>query len=118
MMAVEQQLDKVGVVGSLFAALCCLGFPALLSVLSALGLGFLIKDAVFLPLLVVFLALTLYGLYRGYRQHGKATALVLGAGSAVALLIFLSLSRPLAYLAIAGLIVASVLNVRLRMHNA
>jgi mercuric ion transport protein len=117
-MAFEQQLDKVGVVGSLFAALCCLGFPALLSVLAALGLGFLIKDAVLLPLLVAFLGLTLYGFYRGYRQHGKAAAVVLGAGSAVALLLFLFVSRPLAYLAIAGLIVASVLNVRLRMHHA
>lgn len=37
----DQHLDKVGLGGSLFAALCCLGFPALLSILSAVGLGFL-----------------------------------------------------------------------------
>jgi hypothetical protein len=39
----KRHLDKIGVGGSLFAALCCLGFPALLSILSAIGLGFLIN---------------------------------------------------------------------------
>jgi mercuric ion transport protein len=113
---VDEQLDKVGVGGALFAALCCLGFPALLSILSAVGLGFLIKDAILFPLLFVFLALTLYGLYRGYRIHGSAAALILGGASAVALLIVLLVfaSHPLAYLAIAGLVAASVLNVWLR----
>ena len=115
----DQHLDKVGIGGSLFAALCCLGFPALLSILSAIGLGFLIKDAILLPLLVVFLALTLYGLYRGYQKHGRPGAVLLGGASAVALLVFLLVffSRPLAYLAIAGLVAASVLNVRLRMQK-
>jgi mercuric ion transport protein len=116
---VDQYLDKVGVGGSLFAALCCLGFPALLSILSAVGLGFLINDAILLPLLVVFLALTLYGLYRGYQRHRKPGAVVLGGVSTAALLVFLLVffSRPLAYLAIAGLVAASVLNVRLRMQK-
>jgi len=113
---VDQHLDKVGVGGSLFAALCCLGFPALLSMLSAVGLGFLINDAVLLPFLVVFLAFTLYGLYRGYQKHGRAGAVILGGASAVALLVFLLVffSSPLAYLSIAGLVAASVLNVWLR----
>jgi|SRR5712692_3507820 len=115
----DQHLDQVGIGGSLFAALCCLGFPALLSILSAVGLGFLIHDAVLFPLLVAFLALTIYGLYRGYQRHGRPGAVMLGGGSAVALLVFLLVffSRPLAYLAIAGLVAASVLNVRLRMQN-
>ena len=115
----DQHLDKVGIGGSLFAVLCCLGFPALVSILSAVGLGFLIKDAILFPLLVVFLALTLYGLYRGYQKHWRAGAVLLGAGSAVALLVFLLVffSRPLAYLSIAGLVTASVLNVRLRVQK-
>jgi hypothetical protein len=54
----KKHTDKVGVFGSVFAALCCLGFPALLSILSAIGLGFLINDAVLLPLLIVFLLVT------------------------------------------------------------
>lgn len=116
----ERHLDLVGIGGALFAALCCLGFPALLSIVSAVGLGFLINDAILLPLLVVFLALILYGLYGGYRRHRKPGAVILGGASAVALLVFLLVfvSRPLAYLAIAGLVAASVLNVRLRMQRA
>lgn len=117
---VDQHLDKVGIGGSLFAALCCLGFSALLSILSAVGLGFLINDAILLPLLIVFLTLTLYGLYRGYQKHRKPGAVVLGGVSTAALLVFLLVffSRPLAYLAITGLVTASVLNVRLRMQKA
>lgn len=115
----DRHLDRVGVGGALFAALCCLGFPALLSILGALGLGFLINDAILLPLLVGFLALTLYGLYRGYQRYRKAGAVMLGGASAVALLVFLFVffSRPLAYLSIAGLVAASVLNVWLRMES-
>lgn len=119
MVFADQHLDKIGVGGSLFAALCCLGFSALLSILSAVGLGFLIKDAILLPLLVVFLALALYGFYRGYQTHRKPGAVMLGGASAVALLVFLLVffSRPLAYLSIAGLVTASVLNVWLRLQK-
>jgi mercuric ion transport protein len=47
-------LDKIGVGGSLFAALCCLGFPALVSILSAIGLGFLINDDIPRPMMIFF----------------------------------------------------------------
>jgi hypothetical protein len=39
----KKHTDKVGVVGSMFTGLCCLGVPALLSILSAIGLGFLME---------------------------------------------------------------------------
>ena len=67
----KRHLDQIGVGGSLFAALCCLGFPALLAILSAVGLGFLVNDAVLIPLLVLFLSVTLWGLYLGKRHHGS-----------------------------------------------
>jgi mercuric ion transport protein len=86
----KRHLDKIGIGGSLFAALCCLGFPALLSVLSAIGLGFLINDAILLPLLVVFLLVTLAGLALGMRHHGSPWALVVGAVSAAAMFVFTS----------------------------
>jgi mercuric ion transport protein len=116
----HQHLDKVGVGGSVFAALCCLGLSALLSILSAVGLGLLINDAILLPLLVVSLAFTLYGLYQRYQKHRWSEAVLLGGASTLALLIFLLVffNRPLAYLSIAGLVAASVLNVRLRMQRA
>src|SRR6516162_415462 len=39
----KRHMDKIGVDGWLFAAPCCLGFPALVSILPAVGLGFLVN---------------------------------------------------------------------------
>ena len=109
----QRHLDKIGVGGSIFAALCCLGFPALLSLLSAIGLGFLINDAILLPLLAVFLLLTIAGLAMGMRRHRKPWAFVLGILSTVtlALFIFPLYNRVLAGVGIIGLLAAGILNV-------
>ena len=112
-MAWQNQLDKLGVVGSFIAAACCLGLPAIVSIFAALGLGFLINDAVLLPLLLVFLTLTLFGLFQGYQRHKRVWPLVVGAVSALAavVFIFVTFSEPLAYVAVVGLVAASLLNV-------
>lgn len=109
-------LDKFGVGGSLFAALCCLGFPALLSLLSAVARGFLINDVILLPLLAAFPVVTIVGLALGMRHHHRPWALVLGVVSAVALglFIFPLYNKILAGLSIVGLIAASILNVILQ----
>ncbi len=114
--AVTRNLDKFGIGGSVFAALCCLGFPALLSILSAVGLGFIVTDTVLIPMLLVFLAVTLAGLYFGTRHHHEPWALVLGVISAIATFVFIGVvqNRILAGVSIAGLVIASVLNVWLR----
>lgn len=116
----NKHTDKIGVAGSIFAALCCLGFPALLSILGAIGLGFLISDAVMLPLLIIFLIVTLGGLYLGVRHHGSWLAFVVGAISASAtfVFIFVAFNKPLAGVGIAGLIIASIVNVWLRVEKA
>ena len=53
-----RQIDKIGVGGSLFgsffAGLCCLGSAALMSILSAFGLTFLVNNAILQPILIVF----------------------------------------------------------------
>ncbi len=118
-MAWQNQLDKLGVVGSFLAAACCLGLPAIVSIFAALGLGFLINDAVLLPLLLVFLALTLFGLFQGYQRHKRVWPLVVGAVSALAavVFIFVAFSASLAYIAVAGLVAASVLNVLAQRHT-
>lgn len=108
----KRHLDKIGVGGSIFAALCCLGFPALLALLTAIGLGFLIRDAVLIPMLIVFLAITIYGLYDGMRRHRQPLAF--GAGVAAAILLFGSIwfgSGIAAGIGIAALVTASLLNV-------
>jgi mercuric ion transport protein len=115
----SKHTDKVGIAGSIFAALCCLGFPALLSILGAIGLGFLINDAILLPLLAFFLIVTLAGLYLGVRHHKRWLAFVVGVLSAVLLFvsILVAFIKPLAYLGFAGLIAASVLNLLLRVRQ-
>ena len=116
----KDHLDKVGVVGSFIAAACCLGLPAILSVVAAMGLGFLIKDAILLPLLVIFLVIALIGLGFAYRVHRRLGPLALAGISSVALyfFIFVRTNSFAAYLAVGGLVVASVLNVVLRRRCA
>lgn len=55
--------------GALFAAACCLGLPLLVSTLSLAGLGFLIHDAILIPLLAAFVALNLWLLWRTTGRH-------------------------------------------------
>ena len=106
-----KHLDKLGIVGSLIAALCCLGVPAILSIFAAIGLGFLINDVVLLPLLALFLFVTIIGLFSSYSIHQKKPALIIGLASAIVIFSFLFVFPPITYLGIAGLIIASVLNV-------
>ncbi|MGC8492778.1 MAG: MerC domain-containing protein [Syntrophobacteraceae bacterium] len=103
-------LDKVGVVGSLLALLCCLGFGPLIALLSAIGAGFMVHDAVLAPLLVVFLVIGGIGLGVTYRRHRAIGPLVVYTSSATAILIsnFVSFVAPLVWLGIFGLIAASV----------
>ena len=116
----KKHLDKIGIGGTIFAALCCLGFPALISIVSAIGIGFLINDAILVPLLVVFLLVTLIGLYLGIRHHRSWLGFAVGAISAIVIFIAVGMvsNKLLAIIGIAGLIVASILNVWLRMSHS
>src|SRR5207244_6546400 len=115
----KRHTDKVGVVGAILAAICCLGFPALLSILSAIGLGFLINDAVLLPLLIVFLLVTLLGLALGMREHHRASALLIGIASAagVFIFIFIAFNKVLAAISVNGLVIETIINVQLRLRD-
>lgn len=112
-MAWKDHLDKIGIVGSFIAAACCLGLPAILSIVAAVGLGFMVKDAILLPLMVVFLVVTVVGMYLGYRVHHRPWALLLASVSSVAVFFFIFVHsiKFAGYLAIAGLVIASILNV-------
>jgi len=109
-------LDKIGPLGTLFAALCCVGTPGVLAFLSAIGAGFLINDAILLPLLILFLAASLAGLYFSFKRHENRWPLILSGISAFLILFFAYgwFIRPVVYFGAAGLIGTSVWNVFLK----
>jgi mercuric ion transport protein len=111
-------LDKVGPLGTLFAALCCVGTPGVIAFLSAIGAGFLINDAILLPLLIVFLAASILGLYFSFKRHENRWPLLFGGASAVIILFFTygMFIRPLVYLGLLGLVGASMWNVLIKRY--
>ena len=51
--------DSAGVLGAVFAALCCMGAPIIVGVLGAIGLSWLRRDAILWPLMLLSLAIAL-----------------------------------------------------------
>jgi mercuric ion transport protein len=103
-------LKKIGLAGSVFSLLCCLGFGPLIALLSAIGAGFLVNDAVLAPLLVVFLVIVGIGLCVTYRRHKRIGPLLAHTSGAVAVFVFTFIRSvtPLVWLGVAGLIAASL----------
>jgi mercuric ion transport protein len=64
-------LGIIGTGGAVFAALCCIGTPAALGLLTAVGFGFLINDFILIPLLLFFVALAVYG-FSASRKRASA----------------------------------------------
>jgi mercuric ion transport protein len=116
---IERHLDKVGVFGVVFAALCCLGVPAVFSIAAALGLGYFINDAIMMPLLVVSLVVALFGLWLERKHHGRDLAFGVGLAGALTTLVFVVVipNTALASVGIAVLVAASFINVWLRMRR-
>ncbi len=75
------------VLGAGFAAACCLGATAALSVLTAIGAGFLIHDAFLIPLYLALLGLSAWLLYRSARSHGNLTPFWAGLGGLIVALV-------------------------------
>jgi mercuric ion transport protein len=50
----EQTKQITSLIGTAITAACCLGLPVILSALTAIGLGFLIHDAILIPLFIGF----------------------------------------------------------------
>jgi len=76
--------SPLAALAALLTTLCCLGFPALVGFLSALGAGFLLTDRYLEPLLAGTLLLTLLisGLHlRRYHQPGPFMLSLVAAGS-------------------------------------
>lgn len=83
--------DSAGVIGAVLAALCCAGAPIILSVLAALGLGFLRSDAILLPFMSLALVIAMWGFWsdaRTHRAYGPLPLAIVGAVSLVAGVVF------------------------------
>ena len=63
-----RSLMAVGISGAAFAALCCLAPFIVAGLVTALGLGFILNDALLVGLLVVFIGVAALGYYLVRRQ--------------------------------------------------
>jgi mercuric ion transport protein len=114
----DRSADAAGAAGSIIAALCCAGVPAVVGAFTALGLGFLITDVVLLPVLVAMLLLALWGLARGRSRHSSRVPLTLGAAGAGALTVGVFTSRWLLGLGAVLLVLATLWNIAARWRCA
>lgn len=62
-------LLSVGLIGAAFTALCCFAPFLIAGILAAIGLGFLLNDAILIGLLVLSLALVALGYHLMRRQR-------------------------------------------------
>jgi mercuric ion transport protein len=94
--------------GAGFAAACCLGVTAAISVLTAIGAGFLVNDAFLIPLYVLLLALSLWLLYRSAKVHGGLIPFWAGLAGAAAALAGLWISPIIVYAGLLAIIAGNV----------
>lgn len=92
--------------GAGFAAACCAGASWALAALTAVGAGFLINDAVLIPLYVALLGLSVWLLFRSARAHRNLRPVYLAGAGALGALVGLWTSTLILFLGL-GLIVAS-----------
>ncbi len=109
--------DKVGFLGTLFASLCCLGVGVVIAPLTAIGLGFLINDLVLLPLVLLFLVVTLWGLYNGWKRHHDRRPFLLGVFTALLLIPSFFLSIYFASALLVLLLVSTIWNTAVARHS-
>ena len=94
--------------GAAFAAACCAGAGWALAALTAIGAGFLINDAILIPLFVALLGLSLWLLFRSARVHRDLRPVYLAALGALGALVGLWTSTVVLFGGL-GLMVASSL---------
>ncbi len=65
----EKTKQMTSLIGTAITAACCLGLPVVLSALTAIGLGFLIHDAILIPLFIGFIGFNLSMLHRSSNKQ-------------------------------------------------
>jgi len=102
-----------GSLGSIFASLCCLGFAPVLAALSAAGLGFIINDAILIPLLAVFLGIMLWGLLGSRNKHHSVGPLYIGMAGAAAALFGIFIYLPIHVIGLVTIIFSAIWDIYL-----
>jgi len=113
--------DAAGAIGAIVAALCCAGTPIIVVALAAAGLSSFRRDAILWPVMLVSLAVALWGFSQGKRFHRNSGPLVIGASGAVSLACgVIIVHGPQAMIMIYGgailLMVATLWNILARRH--
>lgn len=113
-----------GVIGAGIAAACCLGVPIILSSVTALGLGFLLDDALLMPIFAAFMSWSVYLLWTSPVRRKDSRPFWLGAGGAllgsVGLWLLVTGIFPLPwspYVGVALVITASLWNLLARLRQ-
>jgi len=100
--------DKWGPVGTLVAALCCLGAVPVLGAVSAVGLGVLIHNRLMTPLMSLFIAATLWGLRGERERHGSRRPEAVAWAGAVLAIAGLPLGHGLTVVGLVLLVAGSI----------
>lgn len=94
--------------GAGLAAACCLGLTAAISALTAIGAGFLINDAVLIPLYLALLALSVWLLYRSAKAHASLGPFWLGLAGAVVAFAGLWIGSILVYVGLLAIVAGNI----------
>jgi len=100
--------------GVSFAAVCCLGVGWALAALTAIGAGFMIHDAILIPLFLAFIALSLWLLWRSLRPRGELRPLYLSGVGAIAAAGGLFVAPVVVYAGLAAMVGGSLWDFALR----
>ena len=100
------------------ALLLWFGIPAVVRVLSSLGLRIATIDPWLVPLIVAALGLVMVGLWLSLKLHGRTEPLMLGLAGSVATVVGVLAWSPVALLGFATVAGAILWNQRLLRHKA
>ena len=85
----------------------------MVTALTAAGLGFVLHDAILVPLLGIFLAATLWQLFRDRGRHGRSEPLVVAAVGSILTVAGIWISAFLVGLSLAAVFGAALANLGL-----
>ena len=111
-------LNWVGSLGSaLTVGFCSICIPAIGSFLSAIGMGFLVNEAVLKPIVLIFILISSFGFYWSYkREHKNIYPVILGVAFGIGIYLsrYVFMNFYIMYISIVGLLGVSVWNLKLK----